>query len=493
MYCAISIFPFPTSPLSLSLSVPPPPPPLSLSSPSLPLQTMWLFWTDYNSTLIADRLYTSEEVKVALTLHPIKDPNAMLRVHLYLQQLRVQSLLGQAARVQADAVQTARLLPASMNRFGSRVWLWYRAGLNPGSRHALTIWEYFNSTVLFSAHSRRSPVANLPPSHVAGVNMALEVLLGIMESDGHGPFSPKCRLEEGFVAQDPSSGVSYALVVSLMGLRPSLGAVRYVARVFLPLLGPGLSHYQMAAEAFDTRLHVAVAVTRGDILDRFLHMYHTVCLKMNSATHLHLVLLNDTTRSTFLEELVWSYGKSITCYHANGLSTTDAHSLVARSLSDHTQLLLMRPDLEFTAEFLDHCRMNTLKGMQVFSPVPFSMYSTDLPGQNTPPLGYAGFFLHHSYEVVCIYTSDYLDNVRPLMLDEPHPLVKPQLINRLALSNLYVMRALEPHLVRPYIYGQCSTLKGQQKTDCILAQVEAIGSKKLLASLLAASYELEWI
>lgn len=427
-------------------------------------------------------------MRFALTLHPIKDPGVMLRVHLYMQQLRVQSLLREAAKMQTELVHMARHLPANTNRFGNRDWLWYRAGLNPHSRHALVTWEYFNSTILFSTRSAFL-VSDLSLSHIAGINMALEVLLNAMEADGCGPFAPPYGFDEGFVAQDPSSGVTYALAVSLQVMQPSSRAVRYTARVFLPLLGPGLAHYQLATETFGTPLHVVVTVAQGDNLDRFLHMYYRVCLKRNSATHLHLVFLSNATRSFALDELIQSYSKSITCYHAEGLSIMDATSLVVRSLSDHTQLLLMKLGLTFTSEFLDHCRLNTVRGKQVFFPVPFSLYNTALSAKYIagPSLGYAGFFLHHSYEVACVYTSDYLANARPL------PQNKLQLVDQLIFSNLYVMRALEPHLLRPYEYGRCNVLNGQQKKDCILSQVEAIGSKKLLASLVATSYQLDWI
>ena len=86
-----------------------------------------------------------------------------------------------------------------------------------------------------------------------------------------------------------------------------------------------------------------------------------------------------------------------------------------------------------------------------------------------------------------MYTSDYLAYAGPLTQ------TKLQLVDQLVSSNLYVMRALEPYLFRPFEYGRCSKLDGQQKKDCIIAQVEAIGSRRLLSSLVAASYQLDWI
>ena len=161
----------------------------SFHSPPFPW-TLRLFWTDYNSTLTSNKLYASKVVRFALTLHPIKSPSVMVHVYLYLQQLRVQSLL------QSELVHMARHLPAKANRFGNRDWLWYRVGLNPQSRHALVTWGYFNSSVLFSTCSH-FPVSVLSLSHVAGVNVALEVLLSAMEADGCGPFSSPYWLNEG--------------------------------------------------------------------------------------------------------------------------------------------------------------------------------------------------------------------------------------------------------------------------------------------------------
>ena len=55
-------------------------------------QTSTLFWTDYHKILPTPDLYTSDEVKKAITLHPLKDPKLMIRVHQYSQELRVSSV-----------------------------------------------------------------------------------------------------------------------------------------------------------------------------------------------------------------------------------------------------------------------------------------------------------------------------------------------------------------------------------------------------------------
>ena len=53
-----------------------------------PLQTRLLFWTDYQRIMATPELYTSDVVKGTISLHPIKDPLLMYRVHQYMQELR---------------------------------------------------------------------------------------------------------------------------------------------------------------------------------------------------------------------------------------------------------------------------------------------------------------------------------------------------------------------------------------------------------------------
>ena len=52
------------------------------------LQTRLIFWTDYQKILPTPELYTSDAVKGTISLHPIKDPRLMYRVHQYMQELR---------------------------------------------------------------------------------------------------------------------------------------------------------------------------------------------------------------------------------------------------------------------------------------------------------------------------------------------------------------------------------------------------------------------
>ena len=65
-----------------------PPPSLSLTVLPPSPQTKLIFWTDYQKILPTPELYTSDAVKATISLHPIKDPLLMYRVHQYMHELR---------------------------------------------------------------------------------------------------------------------------------------------------------------------------------------------------------------------------------------------------------------------------------------------------------------------------------------------------------------------------------------------------------------------
>ncbi|KAL5470985.1 hypothetical protein EMCRGX_G029055 [Ephydatia muelleri] len=369
-----------------------------------------LFWTDYNSTVTSEKLYASKAVKFALTLHPIKDPSIMVQMHLYLQQLRVAVPPGGGSRSPVGAC----------------------AHGPPPSCQCKQIWELGLALVQGGAQ----PPEQTRPSHVGRGQHGARSPPECNGSRWVWALSSPYWLNEGFVAQDPSFGVTYMLAVSLQKTHPSPRAVRYVARVFLPLLGPGLAHYQLATEPLGK-----VTLTSPGVL-------------------------NNATRSTTLEESIQSYSESVTFYHADELYVMDAISLVAK--------------VPGPLQAEHHQRKAGLLSCALLA-----VQHSEIPN-HTPSLGDAGFFLHHSYEVACVYTSDYLEYAGP------HKKTKLQLVDQLVSSNFYVMRALKPYLFRPFEYGRCSKLDGQQKKDCIIAQVEAIGSRRLLSSLVAASYHVAW-
>ena len=97
-----------------------------------------------------------------------------------------------------------------------------------------------------------------------------------------------------------------------------------------------------------------------------------------------------------------------------------------------------------------------------------------------------GFFLRYNYQVVGIYKSDF-DVVRKMTIKRKVGGARNddiRFVEKLISSDMYVMRALEPYLRRKYQTRTCKSLSGVQKQVCENSKADAIGSKRMLASLL---------
>jgi len=175
--------------------------------------------------------------------------------------------------------------------------------------------------------------------------------------------------------------------------------------------------YQESRMLLNTIINVIVGVSRtGDITD-LLRMYEEVCLRPGLKTQLHVVLCgrneNMLSKVSLLQR---SYPrKNITIHQVSteNFSHATSYDHVANKLRDTDLMLFFDYNFVFTAEFLDHCRINAVRGRQAYFPVLFSFYKPELVHRHIQrPLQMlisadTGFFLRYNYQVVAIYKSDY--------------------------------------------------------------------------------------
>lgn len=80
-------------------------------------------------------------------------------------------------------------------------------------------------------------------------------------------------------------------------------------------------------------------------------------------------------------------------------------------------ILIVSNSMNFRADFINRVRMNTIQGVQIYSPIGFQMYPCSLAnlcskcetcdvGQST------GYFDRYSYDVISFYGGDYVDGKR---------------------------------------------------------------------------------
>ena len=435
---------------------------------------------------------------MAITLHPLKDPKLMYRMHQYAQELRIKRLMREVSVVQGDIERITKLIPVDKSHFVRKKWLWYDISSNPGSRYDIAVWEYFNSTRLFLTYEHM-PVVGLPNRFRTGINNALEVLLEIMnerEGNSH-PFIPPYHLYDGFAVVDHSSGIEYVLHMSVHrgGVAEPLD---YIANVFLPYQGAGIVTYQESTSQLRTVVNIVINVGKSADLSNFLQMYEEICLVAKLRAHLHIVMfgkneevLSKVTQlsSRYPKEQISTYELSTSAF-----SYSKGFSHVANLLEDDDLIVFFDYSFVFTADFLDHCRMNTVKGKQVYFPILFSFYKPDLVQQHLQrPLQMlisadTGFFLRYNYQVVSIFKSDFasIGGFASSAQNNNHLNDDVRFVDKVLSTDIYAMRALEPYLRRHYRPRTCKGLSGNAHLACMNSRADAIGSKKILGSLLVS-------
>ena len=422
----------------------------------------------------------------------------MYRVHQYVQELKLKRLMQDVSVVQGDIERITHLVPDNRRHFKLKRWLWYDISSNPSSRYDIATWEYFNSTRLFLAYEHM-PVIGLPNRFKIGINNALEVLLEIMnerEGNSH-PFIPPYHLYDGFSVADHSSGIEYILHMSVHR-QGSTEPLDYIANIFLPYQGAGMVTYQKSSTFLEMVVNIIINVGQSTDLSNFLQMYEEVCLRHKLKAHLHIVMFgkNNKVLSRVSQLLARHPQEHISTYElsSSAFSYSKGFSHVASLLEDDDLMVFFDYGFVFTADFLDHCRMNTIKGKQVYFPILFSFYKPDLVQQHLQrPLQMlisadTGFFLRYNYQVVSIFKSDFtsVGGFTDSAKSNSHLNDDVKFVDKVLSTDIYAMRALEPYLRRHYRPRTCKGLSGNAHLACMNSRADAIGSKKILGSLLVS-------
>ena len=421
----------------------------------------------------------------------------MYRVHQYVQELRVKRLMREVSFVQENIEQTTRLLSEDTSRLKLKKWLRYDISSNPSSRYDISIWEYFNSSKLFLAYEHK-PVIAITSRIKTGINSALEALLEIMnEREGRSqPFVPPYHLYDGFVVSDHSSGIEYVLHISVHH-KQSADPMDYIANVFLPYNGGAMASYRESRVLLQIVVNIVISVGQSTDLTSFLQMYEQVCLTPILKTHLHIAMFGKNEKVlTQVNQLLsrYSHGE-ISTYELSisAVSYTEGFSYVANLLKDDDLMVFFDHSFVFTSDFLDHCRMNTIKDEQVYLPILFSFYKPELVQKLQKPSmlisAETGFFLRYNYQVVSIFRSDFMHMngfADSTQSSNSHLNDDVKFVDKILSTDIYAMRALEPYLRRHYRPRTCKGLSGNAHLACMNSRADAIGSKKILGSLLVS-------
>ena len=460
-------------------------------------QTRELFFTDYPKVLVSEQLYEAESVKTAVTFHPLKNPIHMYRVHQYIMELLTAQLQQTAIKNAYQIQEVNDRIPLKFQRYKAESWLGHFVKFHPTSRFEVLTWYYFNSTRLCTDAEGRQAIT-LPTDLKYSVNaMALQALINHLNHfspKGH-EYTPPYHFYDGFVLNDFSRGVEYALRLSVH-LNGNSRPYQLVANVFLPFSSAPLVQYRPWSTV--TKLMLMSMLVHFDQYSHhshFLNLFEKICLQRNLRVSLHVIVTAFDGSDKIIEELSSLQSRHPKAEITYKLTTQTArgHALHQIVPEDKGQLLLFfDPNYILTETFIDHCLMNTIANKQVFFPVIFSLYNSDIADKLNIPRksivsAETGFWNKYNYRVVCIYQSDYQSvGGFDTSLQSGEDVA---LFEKVRDSPLKIFRALEPYLVRPFMQRSCQDLPEAQQVTCLDAIMDTVGSREQLG-LLALQHKL---
>ncbi|XP_068624934.1 chondroitin sulfate synthase 2 [Battus philenor] len=369
----------------------------------------------------------------AVTAQPVHDPRQLYQLHAYVSRVLLQRAQAGVRELRAGAAQSARRHPRG---FRNATWppgLRTTPGLapaTPANRFDHLRWTTFNAThaLMPDEHRTAAPLD-------AASRAALQLVLEEVEAWAKRRWSSeRVKLVEGAWCWQPPHALRYRLLLALQlgGEGGGSGAAVRQVEVARALGGARLVPARYVTES--ARVLILLPVTAHHASDAlaFLRRYDTVCLQRDKNTAL-LIVLAARNDSAALEPVRAALGALAAAHRgaqldvaelelpapAPGESAHEALRLAQWQALLHgprvpadTLVLLLAPQAEFSEDFLNRVRMNTIRGEQWFLPVAFARYaqfahprfrdaSGARPQQNT------GRFNRRTRTVLSFYRDDF--------------------------------------------------------------------------------------
>ena len=471
---------------------------------------------DANGNLFLGDLNTNT-INDAITLHPIKDPAYLYRMHVHFNNERIQDLQQQEVKLQHTLRNMDRLLQAG------RLSLREKRGFQDGrDLHQLAInnsekWEMFTSTSFFPEIGLKAPYTKIRGEMKTEVdNVQEKTKESVNEEFWKNPDLGKLKQQQlnyGYRRFHPLYGIQHVVELTVSGLRKQVSKTAGEKDAFqhIPYKRKFYTQQPFAYLKYTTEplakmppiVHFIVPLEgRLETFRRFMKNFELVCLKVLqrvklvvaysssvSSPHQHKAIMTEYRKKYPEAELIW-------LNVAGNFSRGVALSLAANKFGKTALLFLCDVDLIFNSEFIDRCRTNTALGKRVYFPIMFSQFDPELTYSNkTKPDSHftinkdAGVWRRFSYGPACIYHQD-MDAVGGFDTSiQGWGLEDVDLFEKfVAHPGIEVLRAADPGLIHVYHKINCDpNLAAIQLTQCQSSKASILASQKsLVRTLLSA-------
>lgn len=464
-----------------------------------------------------DRLKT-KEVHRAITLHPIKQPSYLYRLHSYFYSLQTQNIRYNSINLYREILEMESLLSdakifdnADPSRCNISV-LGVKPLLDkfrPKSSAEILNWDFISKSI-YSPFTL-NPKRRLESSQQLAMN---DVVMEVMEminkySKQRGRVIDFKEILYGYIRENPLFGVDYILDMFLTyrkyrGKKMTVPVRRhaYLQKAFSQLeFKEEYSENRKPPHLDPLKQYVNIIVPlygRLETFKRFLNNIETICLQIEDKIRLAVILFDaDTDDSAEIkivfEDLVRKYPSyDLRLLEASG-TFSRALALEIGSRAFPLDSLLFFVDVDIVIDFgvMERIRMNTIKGHQIYFPVVFSEYDpeyleldSDLPQLSEEK----GYWRQFGYGIVSIYHSDlkYVGGLDTSIKGWGKEDV--DLYTKVVHSNLTVFRSADPGIVHVFHPISCSPqLEDSQFEMCWGSKLSSLASQRKLARIILSN------
>ncbi len=374
------------------------------------------------------------KINKALTLHPVKDPAYMFRLHYHFMSIKLSKLHYRGYKTNGiltttKGILSGRITPTSFANTSRNADFYLRA--NASSKLE---WEYLTENNKHSSIKHfdlKNEVPYLKLKYIRGITTSIAKIMHDLNEQFRKTSNRKTKskmtlesINYGYLKVNPKYGVQYQLSLSV---KTPHGPLRF------PWNPPKPTHHwaqeDQAFSAIQGRIqadinrqtvHFIVPLReKYEELRRFLASVKEALLIQNEPIAVVVVYFPETSSPTkhieHINELKLEFPETriIWLQLPGEFNRAKALQKGAEHLGDDSLLFFADIDLVFRREFVYRCRGNTIRGKQVYMPLMFGQYKPEVayfnktrPETNFVYTKSAGRWRIYSYGPVCIYGSD---------------------------------------------------------------------------------------
>ena len=409
------------------------------------VQVRELFLTDMKDVLESPGMFQRQELRKAVAIHPVHFPKYMYRLHSYYMELEFNTSIRTTKEIVVAAQSAQPFIPSPLRSTfhisdsasfsasssssstpptcqpvkpgpKSDIGVVLRPRHRPKNKFEINYWEYFNQTRLMTIMNE-SPARGIIGGFREEARFALTKAIYLANQGV--PQTQRFvfdKLENGWHRVDPMRGSEFILDFIFhrqsdrkTKIRKRLSILRPYHETVLPIV---------AQENLPTVNFLVTLSGLGTRLEYFLKQYAKYLLQQGEDTTLTIILF-DSPDAEKVREMVRDYQRN---YPTSHIKVVDMVGDFARGVglhhgmklfTDDQLIFIVDVDLDVSPDFLQRCRLNSIRSKQVFFPVFFKLYKQDFVNQyhrgNQTLLiaRHNGHWAHYSYGMLCIHAGDY--------------------------------------------------------------------------------------